>query len=781
MVKSAKVVMDEATPQFGKYRVLGELGRGGFATVFRAVDTTLDREVALKILHPQLLADSAFVQRFRQEARTLAALRHPQIITVYEVGEAEGRLFIAMDLAHGPSLAQSIARRVRVPWSEALALLRPVAEALDYAHRQGIVHRDLKPANILLDQERGALLTDFGFARLMSESSLVLSMSGGVLGTPGYIAPEVWDGSVAEAPADIYALGCIAYEMLTGEALFRGQTPIQVMRAHDRGPAFPEAWQDDVPPGMAAVLGKALAHDPVVRYSSAMALWHALNDLEASAQKVREDEAQAAVVAQWRAEAEAALAAGELSAARMAIGHWLALAPDDPAAQAARAQMERMSGTPAKVGAARPITEPAREMQPASVHARSKSRKLSTRTIAAGGFGIAIFLIGVMFLISGGQNLGRIFAPTATPTVAATPKIIGEVTLWHAGGDEGKVINQLIDQVKKDNPDATITVLEVPFDQIYHKFETEAAGGGGPDLFMVLNIQLGNEVRAGLLRPLDDKLSGYINNDLPVSVQGCTVDGRLYCVPQYLETVVLFYNKDKVKDVPKTTDDLLMAVKGGAKLGIIRNSFHNFGFWGAFGGKLFDDSNKCIADQGGFTEAMQYLKDLKAAGAQFFNDDGSAEQAFKTGELDMIIQGSWKTSDFGTALGDKLAVAPIPAGPKGPAAPLVGTDGFYINKSTKNVDGAVALALYLISPASEQVYMNVASHIPADKTVEISDPLTQGFADAIATGFPWPLVPEMNNYWPSFDDMVNKVIENGADPQEEIATACKAMNHANNK
>src|SRR5262245_51363058 len=123
--------------QFGKYRILAELGAGGFATVYKALDTTLDREVALKILHPPLLADRRFVQNFRQEARTLAALRHPHIITVYEVGEVDGRLFIAMDLAHGLSLAQSIAARGRIPWTEGLALLKPICEALDYAHGKG--------------------------------------------------------------------------------------------------------------------------------------------------------------------------------------------------------------------------------------------------------------------------------------------------------------------------------------------------------------------------------------------------------------------------------------------------------------------------------------------------------------------------------------------------------------------------------------------------------------------------------------------------------------------
>src|SRR6266498_6025133 len=137
--------MAEGMHQLGKYRIVEELGAGGFATVFKALDTTLDREVALKILHPALLADRRFVQNFRQEARTLAALRHPQIITIYEAGEIDGRILIAMELARGISLAQAIASRKCIPWSETLGLLKPICESLDYAHEQNIVHRDLKP------------------------------------------------------------------------------------------------------------------------------------------------------------------------------------------------------------------------------------------------------------------------------------------------------------------------------------------------------------------------------------------------------------------------------------------------------------------------------------------------------------------------------------------------------------------------------------------------------------------------------------------------------------
>jgi len=349
--------------QLGKYRIVEELGAGGFATVFKAVDTTLDREVALKILHPPLLADRRFVHNFRQEAKTLAALRHPQIITIYEVGEIEGRIFIAMELARGISLAKAIASRQRIPWEETLALLKPVCEALDYAHEQNVVHRDLKPANLLIDRQRGALLTDFGFAKLLAENAASMSMSGGIVGTPGYIAPEVWENNAADPPVDIYALGCIVYEMLTGNVLFKGQTPIQAMRAHDRGPQLPDAWPEDTPAGIADVLRKALAREAAARYPSAGALWQALNDLEGQARADREaaqraeaanreaarraEEAQrdaelrAAVAAEWRAEAERAIDAKEWEAARMAIGRWRAVAPEDAAATSAQARLDQ--------------------------------------------------------------------------------------------------------------------------------------------------------------------------------------------------------------------------------------------------------------------------------------------------------------------------------------------------------------------------------------------------------------------------------------------------------
>jgi branched-chain amino acid transport system substrate-binding protein len=335
--------------ELGKYQIFEELGRGAFATVYRALDTTLDREVALKILHPQLLTDPTFVERFKREARAMANLDHQHIATVYEIGEAEERVYIAMQLARGPDLGQAIDEHGRLSWKQALALLRPVCEALDYAHSRDIVHRDLKPSNVLLDKERGPMLTDFGFARLMGDSSVSLSLSGGILGTPAYIAPEVWELDKAEPPADIYALGCILYEMLIGEVLFAGKTPMQALRAHDRGPQFPQERPEDVPEGIEAVLEKALARDPEERFSNGMALWHALNDLEAKAQAAKEAAELEAVAAQWREETEAAMAAGEWSVAKMAAARWLAVAPNDPDAQEAQAEIERQLEGPSTV------------------------------------------------------------------------------------------------------------------------------------------------------------------------------------------------------------------------------------------------------------------------------------------------------------------------------------------------------------------------------------------------------------------------------------------------
>ncbi|MCB0192292.1 MAG: protein kinase [Anaerolineae bacterium] len=268
---------EPSSDTLGRYELLNEIGRGGFATVYCARDTVLGRLVALKELKAALLTETSGIKRFRREAKLIAHLDHPHIVPIYDVGQAQGRHFIVMRLIEGQSLADRLAEQKRLTWPEAVALLADVATGLDYAHRRGILHRDLKPANILLDPERGPLLSDFGLAKLEHDQSI--SQSGRVVGTTHYIAPELWDGQPATPQTDIYALGCMLYEMLTGEKIFAGETPVSIMRAHFQPLTLPEQWPADVPTGINHVLMRALAMQPDQRYASAAELVAALTEL----------------------------------------------------------------------------------------------------------------------------------------------------------------------------------------------------------------------------------------------------------------------------------------------------------------------------------------------------------------------------------------------------------------------------------------------------------------------------------------------------------------------
>ncbi|MGC9396574.1 MAG: serine/threonine-protein kinase, partial [Anaerolineae bacterium] len=304
-------------PSLGKYRVLGVLGKGRFATVYRAEDTSIGRLVAIKFFDPLLLQDEAWVARLRDSLQAAARLQHPHLTPIYDIGETETDLYQVTQLARDGSLAEAIAAHSgqRVPWDKALPFLKSVCEALDYAHGQSLVHSDLKPSNILIDPPGGPLVMDFGLTRLMAANSVGMSrIEGGVVGTLAYIAPEVWETAPAEIPADIYALGCITYEMLMGQKLFADASVMQAMHAHAQGPQFPQTWPSDIPSGIAGVLVKALAFDPTTRYPDAMAFWNALKALETPMSAG----AKLSVMAdQLRAKADAALKAGKLQAAKL--------------------------------------------------------------------------------------------------------------------------------------------------------------------------------------------------------------------------------------------------------------------------------------------------------------------------------------------------------------------------------------------------------------------------------------------------------------------------------
>lgn len=265
--------------QFGKYVIHGELGRGGMARVFRATDRALQRQVALKILAPQLASDPDSSQRFAREAITAANLRHPNIITIFDVGEVDDLPYIAMEYIAGRTLQAVIDEHGAMGLGYAVALLAPIAEALDYAHQQHAVHRDIKPHNIMLNADGRIVLTDFGIAQAPSAGNQRLTRSGMFMGTPEYIAPEQAAGKPVDGRSDLYSLAIVAYEIITGNVPFHGTIPeLLVAHAYNSPPAI-TSLKPDLPSPLDKVFERALAKDPVDRPPSALAFVDALRTL----------------------------------------------------------------------------------------------------------------------------------------------------------------------------------------------------------------------------------------------------------------------------------------------------------------------------------------------------------------------------------------------------------------------------------------------------------------------------------------------------------------------
>jgi arabinogalactan oligomer/maltooligosaccharide transport system substrate-binding protein len=377
-------------------------------------------------------------------------------------------------------------------------------------------------------------------------------------------------------------------------------------------------------------------------------------------------------------------------------------------------------------------------------------------------------------------------ADTAAPTEAAAA-LKGELTLWHSygsGGGETGALDEVLAALQTANPDLKVTVVEQPFSDIFTKWQTDVlAGEKTPDLFIAPNDSLFSQSDAEALADITTQVSGKLTGFSQTAVDGSQVGGKFFMVPESLKAVAMWYDKSVVTAAPATTADLLTGVQGGTiKLGLHQDPYFQFGWAGAFGGTLMDDTGKCVADQAGWADAYKYAADLKAAGAKFYTDGNAMKQDFQTGVINAMVDGPWLTADLKTALGDKLAVAPMPSGPSGGKAnPMTGTDGWYINPNSANLDLAVAFALQMVGTANEQVFTDKAGHIPAAPGVTISDPLVQGFADQAANGLPRPQNAELNNYWGNFGDALNKVIDTGADPVTAIKDACTAMNTANNK
>jgi len=264
--------------RLGQYQIISLLGKGGMASVYRARQVSVDRDVAVKVIRPELAEATDFIKRFEREAKTVASLSHLHILKIFDYGEHGDVVYLVMELLTGGSLAEHI-HGGPLPDGETVRLLDQIASALDYAHQKGIIHRDLKPQNVLLDDAGNAFLTDFGLAKILGESS-ALTQSGVAMGTPAYMAPEQWQGKPLDASADNYALGVIIYEMMTGNLPFQGDTPYSMMHMHiSEAPPPIRLRRPELPTEVEQVLAKALAKTPDERYRSATTL---ASDLKAA-------------------------------------------------------------------------------------------------------------------------------------------------------------------------------------------------------------------------------------------------------------------------------------------------------------------------------------------------------------------------------------------------------------------------------------------------------------------------------------------------------------------
>jgi|GEM_PF-950595 len=268
--------MDDLTGKtLGRYQVLNMVGRGGMATVYQAKDPGLNRTVALKLLHPHLAADPTFVARFRREAQAVAALRHPNIVQVYDFDSSEGLYFMVMEFIDGPTLATMLDRLSRAHHRlspvEVLRIFPPLCSAIDYANGEGMVHRDIKPSNIMLTRKGDPVLADYGIARIAG--SISYTLPGTVVGSAQYMSPEQAQGQPADNRSDIYSLGVCLFEALTGRVPFDGETTATILAQHLTAPIpAARALNPDLPPEMEAVLQRVLAKDPAARYQEAAEL-----------------------------------------------------------------------------------------------------------------------------------------------------------------------------------------------------------------------------------------------------------------------------------------------------------------------------------------------------------------------------------------------------------------------------------------------------------------------------------------------------------------------------
>ncbi|BAL80511.1 sugar ABC transporter substrate-binding protein [Caldisericum exile] len=363
------------------------------------------------------------------------------------------------------------------------------------------------------------------------------------------------------------------------------------------------------------------------------------------------------------------------------------------------------------------------------------------------------------------------------------------LTIWHSwSGAELDVLNDAIAKYNQKHPEVTINQLQVPFDQLQNKYQTEAAAGGGPDILVGPADWIGAFTNANLIAPLDSYFdSTFLADYVQGALDQVKFKGHMMAFPESTECVALIYNKSLVPNVPKDTNELITLVDSlskGDTYGFVYNSGFYFtaGYFFAAGMKLFDDNYNAVVNQGdGGVIALNFLKKL-ASDPHFIvaNDYGKADSMFKEGKAAMIINGPWAVGDYTKALGDKVGVAPMPvlADTGKPFAPFVNTKDFFVNANISETQkkAAIDFIKFMVSPEIEQEFFQKAKHIPSNVKVDTSsDPIISGFLTQMKTGVSMPIAPEMGAVWDPMQTAIDSVLAGKASPQDAINTAQKTI------
>ncbi|MEW6231283.1 MAG: protein kinase [Chloroflexota bacterium] len=417
----------------GRYEIKELIGQGGMATVFKAYQISLDRYVAIKVLPAQYVQQEGFLQRFTREARAVAKLKHPNILDVYDFGEEVGVTYIVMEYVEGGTLKDRLTGPL--PIDQALRLTSQLASALGYAHGQGIIHRDVKPSNVLLTKDGWPLLSDFGIAKV-SEATSALTRTGVGMGTPEYMSPEQAQGMAVDGRSDIYSLGVMLYQMVTGQVPFQAQTPIAVVLRHIKDlPPPPRSINPDIPEAVEQVILQALAKNPDNRYQRAEEMAAALEQIVQTTTIPVERPAISAetmtTVAAARlmpkpqqelgalfARAQDSVRAQQWNTAVGLLRQVLAQDPSYPGAQALLNRAEAGIHGPTPLPGALPVFMP-----------EEAPKKGPSPLVILGGIGAALIVLTCLVLVVATLFFGGIGAlialaeptPTATPLPTTTP------------------------------------------------------------------------------------------------------------------------------------------------------------------------------------------------------------------------------------------------------------------------------------------------------------------------------------------------------------------------